>query len=124
MLLEIGRWLQVNGEGIYGTRPWRESGEGPTQVPEGAFTDTHRTVFTSEDIRFTAKDGAVYAHVMAWPEDGTGAHSRPWAADSIYRLGDIDSIELLGQDITPTWQVGAERACRSICRAARRPTAR
>ena len=23
MLLEIGRWLQINGEGIYGTRPWR-----------------------------------------------------------------------------------------------------
>ena len=40
ILREIGRWLAVNGEAIYGTRPWRVYGEGPTEVPEGAFTDT------------------------------------------------------------------------------------
>ncbi len=72
---EIGRWLEVNGEGIYGTRPWHESGEGPTQVLEGAFTDTKRTVFTSEDIRFTTKDGALYAHVMQLAGGWSGAHS-------------------------------------------------
>ncbi len=105
MLLEIGRWLQVNGEGIYGTRPWFESGEGPTQVPEGAFTDTKRTVFTSEDIRFTQKEGAVYAHVMAWPADGT-VRIKAMGADSIYALESIDSIELLGQDVQPTWEIG------------------
>ena len=107
MLLEIGRWLQVNGEGIYGTRAWRESGEGPTQVPEGAFTDTHRTVFTSEDIRFTTKDGAVYAHVMAWPEDGT-VRIKTLGTDSIYALDGIDSIALLGQDISPTWALDSD----------------
>ncbi|MEZ4616175.1 MAG: alpha-L-fucosidase [Caldilineaceae bacterium] len=32
MLREIGGWLAVNGEGIYGTRPWVQYGEGPTQV--------------------------------------------------------------------------------------------
>src|ERR1019366_4087283 len=54
MLLEIGRWLSVNGEGIYGSRPWKVFGEGPTQVVEGSFTDTKRAAFTHEDVRFTA----------------------------------------------------------------------
>jgi alpha-L-fucosidase len=68
MLLEIGKWLSVNGEAIYGTRPWRTYGEGPTEVPEGAFTDTTRKAFTPEDIRFTTKDDVLYAIVLAWPD--------------------------------------------------------
>jgi alpha-L-fucosidase len=71
ILLEIGRWLDINGEAVYGTRPWRMFGEGPTRVSEGMFTDTKRAAFTGEDIRFTAKNGVLYATALAWPENGT-----------------------------------------------------
>ncbi|NSW53136.1 MAG: alpha-L-fucosidase [Anaerolineae bacterium] len=70
VLREIGNWLRVNGEGIYDTTHWKTFGEGPTQVPQGAFTDTNRTDFTEQDIRFTYKGGVVYAFVMQTPASG------------------------------------------------------
>ncbi|MBV7330666.1 alpha-L-fucosidase [Chloroflexi bacterium TSY] len=107
MLREIGRWLRVNGEGIYGTRAWHSFGEGPTQVMEGAFTDTKRTIFTSEDIRFTTKGDVLYAHVMAWPEDGQ-VRIRSLGTNSYLHLPHIASVELLGQNQALTWQTGEE----------------
>jgi len=63
-LIGIGEWLEVNGEAIYGTRPWTTYGEGPS---------TDRYKLTSEDVRFTTKDGYLYAIVMDWPETDTVA---------------------------------------------------
>ena len=51
----LGAWLTVNGEAIYGTRPWKVFGEGPTDIPEGAFTDTHRADFISHEERKVSK---------------------------------------------------------------------
>jgi alpha-L-fucosidase len=69
MLREIGAWLAVNGEAIYGTRPFAVFGEGPTAVVEGPFGDTKRKPFTSADVRFTTRDGKLYAIVLDWPAD-------------------------------------------------------
>jgi alpha-L-fucosidase len=68
ILEEIGRWLAVNGEAIYGTRPWKVFGEGPTEVPDGHFTDTKRAAFTAEDIRFTTRGrNTLYAIALGHP---------------------------------------------------------
>jgi alpha-L-fucosidase len=47
ILLNIGKWLGINGEGIYDTTYWRVFGEGPTEIPEGAFKDVDRNPFGS-----------------------------------------------------------------------------
>ena len=71
---EIGRWIAVNGEGIYDTRPWAVFGEGPvmeTPAPISAqgFNEGKNKPFSAADIRFTSKGDAVYAFAMAWPAD-------------------------------------------------------
>jgi len=65
LLLAMGRWLAINGEAFYGTRPWKISGEGPTKVVGGSFHDTATKPYTSRDIRFTTRDGLLYAIVLA-----------------------------------------------------------
>ncbi|MFL6437806.1 MAG: alpha-L-fucosidase [Terriglobales bacterium] len=67
VLLDVGAWLNVNGEGIYGTRPWRIYGEGPTKVAAGSFHDTDTANYTAEDFRFTTKGDVLYAIGLKWP---------------------------------------------------------
>lgn len=66
ILLEIGKWLDVNGEAIYATRPFTVFGEGPTkQEKAGMFLD--KITYGAQDIRYTRKGNTVYAIVLGWP---------------------------------------------------------
>ena len=67
---EITKWMAVNGEGIYATRPWKILGAGPgiDSAAGGGMNERGRKDLTAEDVRFTTKGGNLYAFVMGWPE--------------------------------------------------------
>jgi len=95
VLLDVGAWLNVNGEGIYGTRPWRIYGEGPTKVAAGSFHDTDTGNYTSEDFRFTTKGDVLYAIGLKWPiNDEIVIHS----LGPTLGTRPVQSVTLLGND--------------------------
>lgn len=69
ILREIGAWLKINGEAIYGTRYCKTFGEGPTTVSTGHVSEAKDKPFTAKDIRFTQTDDAVYAILLDWPSE-------------------------------------------------------
>jgi len=94
VLREVGSWLKINGEAIYGTRPWKMYGEGPTKIVEGSFHDTDAQAFTEHDFRFTTKNGALYACELGWPSSGEAViHS---LAEAQLAGQKITSVALLG----------------------------
>lgn len=98
----IADWMTVNGEAIYGTRPWHIFGEGPgsNRKFDGGFNENNHLDKTSQDIRFVTKGDALYAHVMAWPESGKNTvmiHSLAKGSD-LYPE-EIESVRMLGHDM-------------------------
>ena len=95
VLRDVGSWLAVNGDAIYGSRPWRVYGEGPTKVAEGAFHDTETATYTAEDFRFTTKANALYAIELGWPASGETVIQN---LRTTVGEGKIESVTLLGFD--------------------------
>lgn len=98
-LVAVGDFLRINGEGIYATRPWTTFGEGPLEMKDGRQGENH-AVFSPQDIRFTQKDGVLYAFVLAPPTDDIVI--KTLATGGVYD-GDIEEITLLGTNQTLTW---------------------
>ncbi len=101
ILLSIGKWLDVNGEAIYGSRCWKKYGEGHAEVVEGQFTDNDAMAYTSQDMRFTVKDNNFYVTVLEWGEDVLVTSLNEEAvADS-----QIKAVSMLGSDEKITWEM-------------------
>ena len=102
-LLEVGKWLRVNGEAIYKSRKWIRSHEGPTKLKmEGT---NHRQqegfeiAFTPEDFWFTQNEDHLYVIALEYPEEK--ALVKSLASENV---GKINSVELLGTEVEVKWE--------------------
>ena len=102
VLKDLGTWMQVNGEGIRGTTPWKWFGEGSVNAQSGFFMDGDEKAFTSEDFRFTYKAGSIYAFQLR--PDGRDVNIRTLAARGMYDFC-LERVELLGCEAA----IGAKR---------------
>ncbi|MFC1639388.1 alpha-L-fucosidase [Gemmatimonadota bacterium] len=84
-LRDIGTWLRINGEAIYGTRPWTGSGRRPTAGD------------SLSAVRFTRNGPDLYAHLLEWPEGEV-------RIDGLESTEDL-TVELLGFVGDVEWRV-------------------
>ncbi|CAN7242149.1 alpha-L-fucosidase [Pseudoduganella sp. LjRoot289] len=96
---EMAAWMKVNGDAIYGTRPWKIFGEGPTKAESGHFKED--TAYTPADIRFTVKGGDLYAITMGVPAGEV--HIASLGKKSVLESRPVKSVSLLGSKAVLKW---------------------
>jgi alpha-L-fucosidase len=102
----IARWMDINRECIFGTRPWKVFGEGPAlenvaPIQAQGFNEGKGKPFTAEDVRFTAKGDVIYAIVFGWPAKPLQIKSLGTAAKLLDKP--IGKIQLLGSQESIRW---------------------
>jgi alpha-L-fucosidase len=100
----VTAWMQVNGEAIYETRPWKIHGEGPHSVKSGSFQGNSVSLLGAQDIRFTRNkaNNVVYALVLGWPTEAIEVRSLGTSATT--QPGKVARVELLGTGETVNWK--------------------
>ncbi len=77
---DVGAWLKINGEAVYGSRPFEVYGEG--------------------EIRYTRNKGNVYATLLNW-------HGGPVTLNALRAggatIGKVSKVELLGSNVSLTF---------------------
>lgn len=101
-LREIGDWLKVNGDAIYGTTRWKTPHEGQDETLLAG--TGHRAKkgfsrsFTNKDFWFTARENKVYAICLAEPEEAVHILSLNKTA------GVVSNVSLLGSEQEISWE--------------------
>jgi hypothetical protein len=104
LLESIGKWMDVNGEAIYATRPWIVAGENTVRradqehghgVLNAARMGDGNFKLAASEVRFTSKgDDTLYAVIASWPPDGKVA-LRTLAKHAASKAS-VACVELLG----------------------------
>jgi len=112
-LQEFKAWLDIHGEAIFGTRPWKVYGEGEV-ITSNTYSfgenEKRQAALSANDIRFTQKDGTIYTFVLGFPErkeDGSPATVtvRSLGRKSSQMNGKrIKSVRMLGTDQKVIWK--------------------
>ena len=97
---ELEAWMLVNGESIFGTRPWVKFGEGPVaekdiKINNQGFNDGQFANMDYRDIRFNQTKKYLYVTAMSWPQDGK-LIIRSLAKNNADFKKSISSVTLLG----------------------------
>jgi alpha-L-fucosidase len=93
----LAKWMPVNGEAIYDTRPWTTFGEGPSVIPAQYMNELMQPL-TWRDIRYTSKGNVIYAFCLGIPQGEV-------KMTSLASIGDkIASVQLLGGSEKITWK--------------------
>jgi alpha-L-fucosidase len=102
----IAGWTAVNGEGIYGSRPWKIFGENSQEASSfkpGRFDENYK--FNARDIRFTSKDGILYAFCLGTPSGDIRIKS---LGKSSKLSIPVASVKMLGSGATIRWKQEAD----------------
>jgi alpha-L-fucosidase len=102
-LLEVGKWLKVNGDAIYNTRKWKVTHEGPTKINmDGTHVreaEGFKAEFTPQDFWFTQKEDDLYVIAFEYPKNKILIKSL-----SKENVGEIKSVKMLGNQAKLDWK--------------------
>lgn len=111
ILDEIAAWTPVNGEAIYGTRPWKVYGEGPStskNQAKGQFGGVKDVrPYESNDFRFTTKGETLYAFCMNKPSGDIKIEAL--GKQTKVNAKTIESVKLLGSKETLSWKQSGDQ---------------